>query len=76
MVRTARLCSQLMVRGLAPLRYDSLVGYSVHLRSSHQSDEVALWAHIGGVAAGAILALVMRRPGVPLFDRRLDTARN
>jgi membrane associated rhomboid family serine protease len=42
----------------------------------NQSDEVAWWAHIGGVAAGAILVLVMRRPGVPLFDRRLDTASN
>jgi hypothetical protein len=27
---------QLMVRGLAPLRSDRLVGYSVHLRSSYQ----------------------------------------
>jgi membrane associated rhomboid family serine protease len=29
----------------------------------------AWWAHIGGLAAGAILVLFMRRPGVPLFDR-------
>ncbi len=29
----------------------------------------AWWAHIGGLAAGAILILFMRRPGVPLFDR-------
>ena len=35
----------------------------------NQSDQVAWWAHIGGVAAGAILVLFMRRPGVPLFDR-------
>jgi membrane associated rhomboid family serine protease len=41
----------------------------------NQLAKVAWWAHIGGVAAGAILVLVMRRPGVPLFDRRLDTAR-
>jgi len=34
-----------------------------------QSDQVAWWAHIGGVATGAILVLFMRRPGVPLFDR-------
>jgi membrane associated rhomboid family serine protease len=37
----------------------------------NQSDQVAWWAHIGGMAAGAILILFMRRPGVPLFDRRL-----
>jgi membrane associated rhomboid family serine protease len=32
-------------------------------------DQVAWWAHIGGLAAGAVLVLFMRRPGVPLFDR-------
>ncbi len=32
-------------------------------------DGVAWWAHIGGLAAGAVLVLFMRRPGVPLFDR-------
>jgi membrane associated rhomboid family serine protease len=34
-----------------------------------QSDQVAWWAHIGGVATGALLILFMRRPGVFLFDR-------
>jgi membrane associated rhomboid family serine protease len=32
-------------------------------------ENVAWWAHIGGLAAGALLILFMRRPGVPLFDR-------
>ena len=36
-----------------------------------QPDQVAWWAHIGGMVAGAILILFMRRPGVPLFDRGL-----
>ena len=31
--------------------------------------DVAWVAHIGGLAAGALLVVVMRRPGVPLFDR-------
>jgi membrane associated rhomboid family serine protease len=31
---------------------------------------VAWWAHIGGVIAGAVLVVFMRRPGVLLFDRR------
>ena len=35
----------------------------------NQPDQVAWWAHIGGMVAGAILILFMRRPGVPLFDR-------
>jgi membrane associated rhomboid family serine protease len=30
---------------------------------------VAWWAHIGGLTAGAVLILFMRRPGVILFDR-------
>jgi membrane associated rhomboid family serine protease len=36
------------------------------------ADGVAWWAHIGGMAAGAVLILFMRRPGVKLFDRGLD----
>jgi membrane associated rhomboid family serine protease len=30
---------------------------------------IAWWAHIGGLIAGAVLVLFMRRPGIPLFDR-------
>jgi rhomboid family protein len=36
-----------------------------------QPNQVAWWAHIGGMAAGAVLIVVMRRPGTPLFDRRI-----
>jgi membrane associated rhomboid family serine protease len=32
-------------------------------------DNVAWWAHVGGLVAGAVLILFMRRPGVVLFDR-------
>ncbi len=32
------------------------------------------WAHIGGLAAGGLLVLVMRNPGVKLFDCGQDTA--
>ncbi len=35
---------------------------------------VAWWAHVGGIVAGAILMPLMRRPGVPLFDRRPSSA--
>ena len=37
-----------------------------------QVGPVAWWAHIGGLVAGALLVVVMRRPGVPLFDRGLQ----
>ena len=29
---------------------------------------VAWWAHVGGIVAGVLLVIVMRRRGVPLFD--------
>jgi membrane associated rhomboid family serine protease len=31
-------------------------------------EATAWWAHIGGFFAGALLVIIMRRPGVPLFD--------
>lgn len=37
-----------------------------------QAGPVAWWAHIGGLIAGAVLVLVLRRPGVPLFDKGLS----
>ncbi|AHB47523.1 membrane protein [Hyphomicrobium nitrativorans NL23] len=39
-----------------------------------QVGPVAWWAHVGGLIAGAVLIVVMRRPGVPLFDRHLKVA--
>jgi rhomboid family protein len=33
---------------------------------------IAWWAHIGGMVAGAVLVLFLRRPGVELFDRGLQ----
>jgi membrane associated rhomboid family serine protease len=32
-------------------------------------ENVAWWAHIGGLVSGAVLILFMRRRGVPLFDQ-------
>jgi membrane associated rhomboid family serine protease len=34
-----------------------------------KEENVAWWAHIGGLASGAVLILFMRRRDVPLFDR-------
>jgi membrane associated rhomboid family serine protease len=36
----------------------------------HSDDSVAWWAHVGGLTAGALLILGMRRPNVRLFDCR------
>lgn len=37
--------------------------------------EVSWGAHVGGIISGAVLVLIFRRSGVPLFDRRIDTPR-
>jgi membrane associated rhomboid family serine protease len=39
-----------------------------------QEGQTAWWAHIGGLMAGAILVVFLRRPGVPLFDKGLRPA--
>jgi membrane associated rhomboid family serine protease len=39
-----------------------------------QAGPIAWWAHIGGIVAGAILVILLRRPGVPLFDQRMQPA--
>ncbi|MFQ5625216.1 MAG: rhomboid family intramembrane serine protease [Methyloligellaceae bacterium] len=36
---------------------------------SSPGEGIAWWAHVGGLAAGAVLILFMRRPGVALFDQ-------
>ena len=33
--------------------------------------QISWAAHVGGIVAGALLVIVMRRRGVPLFDRRI-----
>lgn len=42
-------------------------GYAV--LAADPEEPVAWWSHIGGLLTGALLVLVMRRRGVPLFDR-------
>ena len=36
---------------------------------------VAWWAHIGGLIAGVVLVVFLRRPGVPLFDGGINLSR-
>jgi membrane associated rhomboid family serine protease len=37
--------------------------------------DISWGAHVGGIVAGGLLVLVMRRRGVPLFDREIVTPR-
>src|SRR5262249_47698650 len=37
----------------------------------NRGDQIAWWAHIGGMVAGGLLIPLMRRPDVLLFDRRM-----
>lgn len=39
-------------------------------------DEISWPAHVGGIIAGAVLVLFLRRKGVPLFDRNLSVPSN
>jgi membrane associated rhomboid family serine protease len=36
------------------------------------NDDISWWAHIGGIIAGALLVVALRKPGIPLFDRPAD----
>ncbi len=45
------------------------IAFQIVMVALPQAGPTAWWAHIGGLIAGALLILVMRRPGVPLFQR-------
>ena len=48
------------------------VGTQLFMVLINRGDQVAWWAHIGGVLAGGLLIPLMRRSGVPLFDRGMQ----
>ncbi|RCW26034.1 membrane associated rhomboid family serine protease [Ciceribacter lividus] len=51
------------------------IGQQFWMLRFSQGDNVSWGAHVGGIAAGALLVILMRRPGVPLFDRAIVTPR-
>lgn len=71
-----RPCAKILVLlfGLVPLRLGSawVLGFWVLVQVWHivgdDKGDTAWWAHIGGLAAGAILIMVMRPAGVLLFE--------
>ena len=58
----------------AALALGAWIVYQIIMVVFPQAGPVAWWAHIGGLIAGAVLILFMRRPGVPLFDQNLRSA--
>ncbi len=46
------------------------IAFQIYMVLQPVGETVAWWSHIGGLAAGAMLVMIMRRPGVPLFARR------
>jgi membrane associated rhomboid family serine protease len=47
------------------------IGQQFFLLAGGMGGGVSFAAHVGGIMAGGILVLFLRRPGVPLFDRGL-----
>lgn len=67
--------------GRIPLRLSAMwvLGFWIllqvfNLAIAEPDDAVAWSAHIGGLVAGAALIVVLRRPGVPLFDADMRAA--
>lgn len=49
------------------------IGQQFFMLAVDDRSGVSWGAHVGGIVAGALLVLVMRRRGVPLFDRTIVT---
>ena len=67
--------------GRIPLRIPAFiplllwVGLQFVMFAGDRENQVSWAAHIGGMAAGAILVIILRRRGVPLFDSNIETPR-
>lgn len=51
------------------------IGFQFVMLAFLGDDQVSWAAHVGGIVAGMALVLVLRRRGVPLFDREIRTPR-
>ena len=51
------------------------IGQQFFMLAVAPDGDVSWGAHVGGILAGALSILVLRRPGVPLFDREIVTPR-
>ncbi|MBW3096510.1 rhomboid family intramembrane serine protease [Pseudohoeflea coraliihabitans] len=51
------------------------IGMQVYMVIADPDGEVSWATHLGGILAGAVLVVVLRRRSVPLFDRALESPR-
>lgn len=51
------------------------IAYQFFMLLAEPDSEIAWGAHAGGIITGAVLVFVLRRRGVALFDRRIETPR-
>lgn len=51
------------------------IGFQIFMVVALPDDQVSWAAHIGGFIAGAVLVVIMKRRGVLLFDREIQTPR-
>jgi membrane associated rhomboid family serine protease len=69
----------ILALGRIPLRIPAWIalalwiGFQFVMFAMAGEDQVSWAAHIGGIVAGALLVLLLRRRGVPLFDREIVT---
>jgi membrane associated rhomboid family serine protease len=69
----------ILALGRIPLRIPAWIalalwiGFQFVMFAMAGEDQVSWAAHIGGIIAGALLVLLLRRRGVPLFDREIVT---
>ena len=65
--------------GRIPLRIPAFiplllwVGFQFVMLGLAAEDQISWAAHVGGMVVGAVLIVIFRRPGVPLFDRQIVT---
>lgn len=68
-----------LVLGRFPLRLPASIllalwiAFQVVMMALAGEGEISWAAHVGGILAGAVLVVVLRRRGVPLFDRAIVT---
>jgi membrane associated rhomboid family serine protease len=49
------------------------IAFQFLMVAAGEEDQISWPAHVGGILAGSVLVVLLRRRGVPLFDRRIVT---